>query len=347
LGDNGYDTELQRDLFTVYAAPFRNTPFVPCLGNHDLGVAAGQAYLDSFTLPANGEAGGVPSGIERYYSFNYGPIHFVVLDCYGTNGIYTQQLEQSYKETQLQWLRQDLTTNKQPWLIAMFHSPPYSFGSHNSDAEWDLIGSRTYFIPVLEEFGADLVLNGHSHNYERSCLLRGHYGYSTTLTAAMKINPGDGRPGSNGAYYKTNSTAGTVYVVMGCSGFLGPGVSGHPAMVYSANNVGSLVLDLQDNVVQARFLRDTGAVDDYFVLVKGTKPPAARITSARLAAGRLELSWDAVEGMRYRVYRRSGLSAPREAVASELVATGFSLGWSDLVDPQQAGAFYDVETIAE
>ncbi|MBI5388169.1 MAG: metallophosphoesterase family protein [Verrucomicrobia bacterium] len=347
LADNGFDHELQQAFFDVYAGPLRTTPVFPCYGNHDLGTEGGQPYLNAFSLPMNGEMGGVPSGSERYYSFNRPGVHLVVLDCYGTNGIFTAELDPAYRDRQLAWLRADLETNTQPWLVAMFHSPPYSWGSHNSDWEWDMITTRTYFVPLLEEFGVDLVLNGHSHNYERSCLLRGHFGHSSTLTAAMKLDSGDGRPGSGGAYYKPAPQSGTVYAVMGCSGFLGPGVYGHPAMVYTANALGSLVVDIDRDVLRARFLRDTGVVDDYFVIVKGSQPPAARITSARIEGGQIHLTWETVEGFRYRVYRRPTLTTLREQVSEDLVADGFQLRWSGLVGPGRATAFYEVETVAE
>jgi acid phosphatase type 7 len=61
LADMGWDEELQAAFFDVYASPMRHTVAYACLGNHDLGIAQGQAFVDSFTLPANGEAGGAPS----------------------------------------------------------------------------------------------------------------------------------------------------------------------------------------------------------------------------------------------------------------------------------------------
>jgi hypothetical protein len=87
LGDNAYffgtDVEYQLAVFNVYTNLLRNTVAWSTLGNHDTYSveASGQhAYFEIFTLPTAGEAGGVPSGTEHYYSFNYGRVHFVCLD---------------------------------------------------------------------------------------------------------------------------------------------------------------------------------------------------------------------------------------------------------------------------
>ncbi len=55
---------------------------------------------------------------------------------------------------------------------------------------------RANALPILEANGVDLVLNGHSHSYERSKLIGGHYGSSWTLTPAMIKDGGSGRPGT-------------------------------------------------------------------------------------------------------------------------------------------------------
>jgi len=88
------------------------------------------------------------------------------------------------------WLRMDLASTTSTWIIAFWHHPPYSKGTHDSDTEAQLIGMLGLFNPILEQGGVDLVLCGHSHNYERGFLLDGHYGSSDTLTAAMRKTQG-------------------------------------------------------------------------------------------------------------------------------------------------------------
>src|SRR6185295_17874833 len=86
LGDNaygaGFDHEYQNAVFDMFPALLRRTVLWSTIGNHETygGSLADFPYLHIFTLPKEGQAGGVPSGTERYYSFDYGNIHFVCLD---------------------------------------------------------------------------------------------------------------------------------------------------------------------------------------------------------------------------------------------------------------------------
>ena len=84
-----------------------------------------------------------------------------------------------------QWLCADLAATDQDFIIAFWHHPPYTKGSHDSDNAIDSNGimqeMRERFLPVLDAYGVDLVLTGHSHSYERSLLLHDHYGVSSTL----------------------------------------------------------------------------------------------------------------------------------------------------------------------
>ena len=176
LGDNAYpdgtDSEYQEAVFDMYPTELRQTPLWPTLGNHD-GHTADSAtqsgpYYDLFTLPTLAEAGGLASGTEAYYSFDYGNIHFICLDSFDTDS--------SVGGAMLTWLQADLAATIQPWIIAFWHHPPYSKGSHDSDAEAKLEKMRERALPILEAGGVDVVLTGHSHSYERSFLIDGHYG---------------------------------------------------------------------------------------------------------------------------------------------------------------------------
>ena len=100
------------------------------------------------------------------------------------------------------WLQNDLAANSKDWLIAFWHHPPYTKGTHDSDTDLNATEIRQYILPILENYGVDLVLSGHSHTYERSYLIDGHYGQSGTFTAGMKKNAGSGRPTETGAYTK-------------------------------------------------------------------------------------------------------------------------------------------------
>jgi hypothetical protein len=299
LGDNAYETgtdaEYQSAVFDMYPAMLRKSVLWPTIGNHDTAQStnppASLPYFGIFTLPTNGEAGGTASGTERYYSFDYGDIHFICLD--------SMTSDRSTTGPMMTWLRSDLASTNSRWIVAFWHHPPYSKGSHDSDTETQLIEMRQNALPILEAAGVDLVLAGHSHSYERSFLIDGHYGVSSTFTAAMKKDGGSGRPDGTGAYRKptdgNGANEGAVYAVAGSSGQVSGGTLNHPAMFVSLANLGSMVLDFSGNQLDVKFLRETGAVADYFTIVKGAPaaPPAppSNLVATAASTSAIDLSW--------------------------------------------------------
>lgn len=271
LGDNAYSTgtddEYQNAVFDVYARELRSTPIWPTYGNHD-GMSADSAtesgvYYDAFTLPRMGEIGGFSSGTEAYYSFDYGDVHFVCLD--------SHESDRDPTGAMLEWLEQDLAASDARWLVAYWHHPPYSEGSHLSDNELQLIEMRENVLPLLESHGVDLVLSGHSHSYERSFLLDGHYGHSSTLQPWMILDGGDGDPAGNGAYRKSTlrlANEGTVYTVAGSSGQVDAAPLAHPAMLVSMASLGSLVIDIAGDTMDVRFIDTSGIAADAFRIEK-------------------------------------------------------------------------------
>ena len=265
LGDNAYyvgtDAEYQRAVFDTYPELLRNTVLWPTLGNHDWYTESGAPYYSIFDLPTAGQSGGTPSGTEHYYSFDYANIHFVCLD--------SQDSSRLPGSPMLTWLESDLASTTQKWIIAFWHHPPYSKGSHDSDLEVELVEMRQHALPILEAGGVDLVLGGHSHCYERSILVDGHYGTSDTLAAPMKKDAGDGRESGDGAYGKDPVPhAGTIYSVIGSSGQISGGALNHPVMVTSLSILGSAVLDVHGDRLDMRFLDATGAVIDHYTISK-------------------------------------------------------------------------------
>jgi len=290
LGDNAYengtDAEYQAAVFNMYPQMLRQMPLWSTLGNHDGYSADSQLqtgpYYDIFNFPTNGEAGGLPSGTEAYYSFDYANIHFINLDSFDT--------PRAVGSAMLNWLQADLATNTQPWVIAIWHHPPYTKGSHNSDTEGALIDMRQNALPILEAWGVDLVLTGHSHSYERSYLIDGHYGLSTTFNAAThRLNAGGGSATTGGTYEKPGivaaQNAGAVYAVAGSSGKISGGALNHPAMFINLNSLGSMVLDVSGNQLDAVFLNQAGAVLDRFSIIKTPDVSAPLISAAAAEDG--------------------------------------------------------------
>ncbi len=280
LGDNAYpdgtDTDYQKAIFDVYPTLLRTSPVWPALGNHDgksaNSITQSGVYYDIFTLPTRAQAGGMVSGTEAYYSFDYANIHFIALDSHDS--------DRSADGPMMQWLKADLTATQRDWIIAFFHHPPYTKGTHDSDKDNDSQGRmndmRAIFLPVLEQGGVDLVLTGHSHVYERSWLMDGHYGKSTTFDAAKHVKQNvDGRPDGKGAYKKPRARTphfGEINVVTGSAGHAAspakPPALNHPAFYLSLNEAGSSVVDIDGLKLEFVFLNDKGEKRDWFTIVK-------------------------------------------------------------------------------
>ena len=128
--------------------------FFPSLGNHDYSDAksAVNDYLAYFCLPGAGFAN--TSGSERYYEFVQGPVHFFALDSNAEEPDGT-----SSTSRQAQWLQQQLAASTSPWNIVYFHHSPFSSDSFH--------GSTRRMQWPFAEWGADAVISGHAHTYER------------------------------------------------------------------------------------------------------------------------------------------------------------------------------------
>lgn len=144
-GDNVYYGDLPDRIDDVLYEPYgpllnAGVAFRPVLGNHD-------TSNDDEIMPIWATLG-MPN---RYYSFVRGPVEFFALD---SNNMDADQTE---------WLRDHLKCSDSRWQIVYFHHPLYSSGSHGSD-----IILREQIESILIEGGADIVFNGHDHDYERT-----------------------------------------------------------------------------------------------------------------------------------------------------------------------------------
>ncbi len=274
LGDNAYndgtDEEYQTALFeNMYEEQLRRTPSWSCLGNHD-GHSANSSdqsgpYFEIFCHPTQGENGGIMSGTEAYYSFDYANIHFIALDSY--------ESDREIDGDMFLWCQADLQNTMSDWIIAFWHHPPYSKGSHDSDAETALIDMRVNFLPLLESFGVDLVLSGHSHSYERSYFINQHYGSSDSFNPMVHTvgatGDGNGQTSGDGAYTKDyQQSAGAVYITGGSSGRVKDTTLDHKAMHYSVAELGSCILEVHGGELTVNFLRENGSIEDHFTIYK-------------------------------------------------------------------------------
>lgn len=131
-----------------YGAGAVTNRFFPSLGNHDWLAPNAQPYLDYFTLPGN----------ERYYNFRRGAVEFFCVD--------SDQKEPdgtTPDSAQGRWLQQALTNSMAVWKLVYFHHAPYSSGAVHGTYTNETSRMKWPF----HEWGADAVLAGHDHIYER------------------------------------------------------------------------------------------------------------------------------------------------------------------------------------
>ncbi|MES2261104.1 MAG: metallophosphoesterase [Pseudomonadota bacterium] len=147
LGDHTYPHGLAAEFRDCYAPTwgrYRDRTY-PSPGNHEYLGGKADGYYDYF-----GNAAG-PRG-RGYYSFDLGAWHLVSLN---------SQVRGAESDAQLAWLKEDLARHARRCTLAYWHAPLYSSGGHGGDARmraaWQL----------LYQAGADLVLSGHDHGYER------------------------------------------------------------------------------------------------------------------------------------------------------------------------------------
>ena len=126
------------------------------MGNHDYETLDAQPYLDGFRLPENTTS---EAHVERYYSFDYGPAHFVALDTEIWAGY---QGGASAVDEMAAWLEEDLASTSQSWTFVYFHRPAYS--SSNVPVDLDL----QRVMAVIEQANVDIIFTGHDHVYART-----------------------------------------------------------------------------------------------------------------------------------------------------------------------------------
>ncbi len=285
---DGTDSEFSDKFFTIYQDVMAHTVCWPALGNHEAHTANSMdqsgPYYDGYVLPSAGEAGGVVSGTEAYYAFDRSNVHFIVLD--------SADSDITAPSPMLDWLEEDLAATDQEWIVAFYHHPPYTKGSHDSDREGRHIDMREFATPILERYGVDLVLGGHSHSYERSYLIDGAYDTPTTAAGHI-VDPGDGRLDGDGPYDMRGD--GAVYIVAGHGGTGVGGPLGHPVMAHDEIVNGSVVVDVEGSSMTLHNIQLDGTESDWATLVKGEGivVVAPRAGSAVLAGSGLDIQWSA------------------------------------------------------
>jgi acid phosphatase type 7 len=150
LGDNQYPNGRWRQFRAVYDVTWGAVKDIthPSVGNHEYGVPDAEGYFRYF-----GDAAGVAG--QGWYSFDVGTWHLIALNsnCFAVGC--------ARGSDQYAWLKSDLAASEAGCTLAYWHHPLFSSGEHGDNA------SVKPFWRLLERAGADVILNGHDHHYER------------------------------------------------------------------------------------------------------------------------------------------------------------------------------------
>lgn len=154
----GAFAEIEANFFSIYSAQMARIPFFTSLGNHEYMTGSGAPSLAGRAYPNCGVSS-ADSG--RYYSFDWGNAHFVVLD---TNDPLSDVAGGT--GNMCNWLENDLAATDKFWRFVYFHAPPYATGVHQDEAPAGQV--RQYVVPILEQYGVQAVFSGHEHTYQRT-----------------------------------------------------------------------------------------------------------------------------------------------------------------------------------
>lgn len=167
-GDNIYpsgDIDQIQAAFEIPYGPLLNqhVEFRAALGNHDIRTAEGEPQVNYPQFHMSG----------RYYSFQQGPVQFFALNTNPGN----------HWPGQLEWLAQTLAQSQSPWKVGFGHHPIYSSGHYGTNPE--LVARLT---PLFKQYGVQLYINGHEHDYERTQPIDGTT-YLITGIGGAKLRP--------------------------------------------------------------------------------------------------------------------------------------------------------------
>lgn len=176
LVDNGEQDYQWRTWLNSIRPLSANVPLALTLGNHEMytldwKMREPRAYLNYFDVPPNGNE----TFNGRYYSYDFGDVHYVVLDTM----LYESNHEDNHDthhpdlyDVEVQWLRQDLAANTKKWTVVLMHRDPfqYAFDRPGASRAAGFDEEGVLFMPIFDEFNVDLVLSAHLHSYRN----RGH-----------------------------------------------------------------------------------------------------------------------------------------------------------------------------
>lgn len=163
-----WDSEFFNPAYTHIQSALANLPYQSCMGNHE---GTGTLFTKYFPYPVVA---------SHYWSFDYGPVHFSVLDQYTSYG---------QGSAELTWLANDLATSSKPWKFILLHEPGWSAGGGHENN----VTVQNYIQPLCEQYGVSIVFGGHNHYYARA-MVNGVQHITTGGGGAPLYTPNPGYP---------------------------------------------------------------------------------------------------------------------------------------------------------
>lgn len=169
LVDNGQDASQWRAWFNSVSVFSDALPLAPVIGNHEAYSLEWQeclpaSYTQLFNVPQNALA----KYPNQFYSFDYGPVHFVVLD---TNFPEMKNFQPALLADELPWLEKDLAASKAKWKVVLMHRDIFLYGfgpeSGREQTQTHFLDFSYQLLPVFEKYKVDAVLTAHLHTYRR------------------------------------------------------------------------------------------------------------------------------------------------------------------------------------
>ncbi|QDR79872.1 purple acid phosphatase family protein [Sporomusa termitida] len=235
LVNTGTDFNEWQAWFAASQGVINRIPAMPLTGNHEMYTPRWKVneppalFTAQFQLPRNGPAGLT----EQVYSFDYGNVHFVMLDSQERE---EQLFNPDMLARQREWLDQDLARTDKPWKIVFLHRPPY----HNDRIQ-------AAFVPLFDKYQVDVVFSGHEHIYARTYPLYG----------------GNRAPGPD---------RGTVYITAGRSGTKAHDRAAaglwDEAFYNPLDQPNYLTVQVQDDTLTVKAWQQDGALIDQWQLAK-------------------------------------------------------------------------------
>lgn len=168
-------------------------------GRQVIDVAGNRDKKHTLLRYTNGAADNRTALVSGYYSFDWGNVHFSILN--------TGDGEKDLPKSQLKWLESDLVAAEGKTKIILMHKAPYSNANHYNDSE--IVAMRAQILPIADQYGVKMVISGHDHFYFRSKPVDGEGNVASCETGNISFS------GNNVEMLRS---AGTVYFVNGSAG---------------------------------------------------------------------------------------------------------------------------------